>query len=81
MDTSEKKQRREAVRRALTAGTLPSDGPVKIWAGHGSGKTCVVCGRMLTPQDVEYGLEFATRPAVTLDQHCHALWEEERAKR
>lgn len=80
MDTLEKDQRRDAVLKSLQAGALPREGPVKVWAGNGTGRACVVCARTLTPRDVEYELEFDTRQAVTLDRHCHAVWEQERTK-
>jgi hypothetical protein len=79
---------RQKARDAIRAGRLPARAPLHAWAGKGEGATCAVCGLPLTPDDVEFELEFAEvadsgpdpGAMVTRNLHarCFAAWEFER---
>jgi hypothetical protein len=73
-------ERRRAVTKALSAGTVPRDKPAKIWAGTGTDKRCAICGVTMRTADVEYEIEFASGKSVMLDRECHALWDQHRMR-
>ena len=72
----------------------PSDGsapvgPVRLWAGSGTGKQCDLCGKAIGVDDVQYDLEVAeSAPAGekprsrTLSFHlgCYDPWRAGRFK-
>jgi hypothetical protein len=64
---------------ALSAGMLPREHPVRIWAGAGTDTCCALCGDCLTPADIEYEIEFVSGASVTFDRSCYAIWNEQRA--
>jgi hypothetical protein len=39
-----------------------SPGPVRLWAGSGTGKQCDFCGKAISVDDVQYDLEIAESP-------------------
>jgi hypothetical protein len=47
-----------------------------MYAGHGSGATCDVCGDAIQPAQVEYELNYPDEPrTLRLHLHCVGLWE------
>jgi hypothetical protein len=75
---------REKAREVLQAGTLPNRRPDRTWGGRGVGADCTICGVRVTPDELEFELEFARngdRPA--LDKYhvhirCFSIWDTER---
>ena len=65
---------------ALSAGTLPREHPVKIWAGVGTRTRCALCGDTTTPAGTEYEIELASGASVTVDRQCYSIWNEERSR-
>ena len=68
----------DLVRDKLNAGALPYDEPVKVWAGHGSGQPCAVCGKPVVPAEVEYEPQYDAGPPIRFHTECHHVWEAER---
>jgi hypothetical protein len=77
---------RELARRALLDKKLPAKDPDRTWGGHGVGALCTICGEPVTPNDVEYEVQFAhdgANPRLEkyhLHIRCFAAWEMERTK-
>ena len=67
-----------------------SPGPVRLWAGSGTGKQCDFCGKAISVEDVQYDLEVtdsvpvSDKPARprTLSFHlgCYDPWRAGRFK-
>jgi hypothetical protein len=67
-----------------------SPGPVRLWAGSGTGKQCDFCGKAITIDDVQYDLEVEDSAPVadrsprarTLSFHrgCYDPWRAGRFK-
>ncbi len=38
-------------------GTLPSDDPVKVWGGKGTGRSCDGCDELISSSDAEHDVE------------------------
>jgi hypothetical protein len=72
-------QVRERVRELLDARRLPSDDPVKLWAGPSMGKPCGACGETIRTV-TEYELDFAPTLTILLHPRCYAIWNEERRR-
>ena len=70
---------RERVREMLAAHRLPSDDPVKLWAGPSMGKPCTACGETIGSA-TEYELDFPGNVTVLLHPRCYAIWNEERRR-
>ena len=77
---------RDMVRKALQLGIIPARDPDRMWGGNGVGAPCTICGEPVTPDQVEYEVEFAHEGAIPgLDKYhvhlrCFAAWEFERTK-
>jgi hypothetical protein len=77
---------REFTRHAIRKGKLPRRGPDRAWGGPGIGALCAVCEKLVTRDQMEYGLEFARdgdNPGLDklhLHARCFAAWEFERTK-
>jgi hypothetical protein len=73
-------------RIVLENGQLPSHDPDRTWRGPGIGAACAVCGHAVTPDQVEYEVQFARdggSPELDrfhLHLRCFAVWELERTK-
>jgi hypothetical protein len=80
---SENTALRKKIREAIHAGKLPDRSPERTWGGSGSGEQCMICGRCVSPDDVEYEVEFATddqrSPPAAYHAHarCFLAWESE----
>ena len=78
--------RREQARTALRTGKLPVRPPDRTWGGPGVGATCSVCGTPVSPEEMEFEIQFARNDgAPGLDKfhlhiRCFAAWEFERTK-
>jgi len=66
---------RLTIRQRLTEATLFS-APGRLWAGPGSGHTCVVCGRIITAPEIEHEMVLGH---VTIWAHmpCYTIWRQE----
>jgi hypothetical protein len=66
---------RLTIRARLATGALFS-APDKIWSGPGTGRTCVVCGTIISSREVEN--EMILGP-VTIWAHspCYTIWRQE----
>jgi hypothetical protein len=70
---------RERVREMLATHRLPSNDPVKLWAGPSMGKPCSACGETIDTA-TEYELDFAPTVTILLHPRCYAIWNEERRR-
>ena len=68
------------IRAKLASGELQRAKPEKVWAGKGTGQSCWGCGALITPAKVEYEVDLAAGPTLTLRFHqgCLAVWDEAR---
>jgi len=71
---------RRKAREAMLAGVLPARPPVRIWGGSGLGACCVLCGRSVKEQELEYEFELTGSDGargvdkVHLHVPCYAAW-------
>ena len=72
-------QVRERVRGLLTSGRLPSEDPVKLWAGPSMAKPCSCCGEIITTA-TEYELDFSGTLTILFHPRCYAIWNGERKR-
>ena len=70
---------RAIIRLKVASGILPKDAPRKMWAGYGTGKTCVACNLATTQKDIEYEVDMANARTFSFHQLCITLWHQERA--
>ena len=79
-------QLRQLARQVLLNGTLPRRDPDRTWGGPGVGAMCTVCEQPVTPDQMEYEVQFArdgNNPGLDrfhLHIRCFAVWELERTK-
>jgi hypothetical protein len=66
------------IRLKVSAGVLPKDAPVKMFAGYGTGKVCAACDGSTTKKDVEYEVDMADGRTLSFHQPCITLWHQER---
>lgn len=58
--------------------TLPYQEPLRMWASHGTGARCNLCGAPIEARDIEYEVELAAPGNPTgLHFHfkCYRAWE------
>ena len=67
------------IRLKLSAGALPKEAPVKMFAGYGTGKLCAACDLLTTKKDIEYDVDMANGRTLSFHQPCVTLWHQERA--
>ena len=71
---------RQKARDAMLAGVLPAKPPVRISGGSGLGACCVLCGKSVNEEELEYEFELAgSGGARRLDKFhlhvpCYAAW-------
>jgi hypothetical protein len=84
LDDDEESALRQRVRAAFNAGTLPKRSPTRTWGGPGTDAPCAICGRVVTPEEVEFEMEFEQGPGDLgprnhcVHQRCFVAWELER---
>ena len=77
---------RRVVRLVLESGKLPRRDPDQTWGGPGVGALCTICAQPITPEEIEYEVQFAHDGATPrldkfhLHLRCFAVWELERTK-
>ena len=82
----DEQQLRAKAREVLKAGKVPDRRPDRTWGGHGVGATCVVCDLAVTPQQMEFEIQFARdgdNPGLDkfhVHIRCYAAWEFERQR-
>ncbi len=75
--------RADFVARILTrmaAGQLPAKPCERTWAGRGTDRACDVCGRPITPSEIECEADFANDTVLRFHLTCYELWEEARVR-
>lgn len=83
MASTTKDRLRERIREAIQVGRLPCQPPARSWGGGGTGAACAICGERISPNQLEYELEFARagdweRARVHVHLQCCSAWELER---
>jgi hypothetical protein len=73
---------REKAREALRTGTLPSRRPDRTWGGRGVGADCTICSRPVTPDELEFEVEFTGDGHGGPDTYhfhiqCFTVWSSE----
>ena len=77
---------REKARQVLRDGKLPNRRPDRTWGGPGVGARCSVCDLPVTPDQLEFEIEFARdgdNPGPDkyhVHTRCFAAWEFERRR-
>jgi hypothetical protein len=77
---------RAKVREVLQAGKLPNRRPDRTWGGPGVGAACAVCDLPVTPDQMEFEIQFSYDGGNPgLDKYhvhirCFAAWEFERRR-
>jgi hypothetical protein len=71
----------DTIRSKLDAGLLPRDDHIKLWAGYGSGRSCVACEQTILPAQVEHELEFEDERLLQMHVGCAGLYAAERRRR
>jgi hypothetical protein len=72
---------REKAREAIASGKLPMRKADRTLGGLGTGRTCVLCGGLLTPTQMEIEVELnrqGSAPGLEryhLHPRCFAAWE------
>lgn len=69
----------QRVRELLASGRLPSDDPLKLWAGPSMAKPCSCCGELINTA-TEYELDFSGTVTILFHPRCYAIWNEERKR-
>jgi hypothetical protein len=64
-------------------GRLPHQAPERMWGGSGSGAACAVCGEQISPDQMEYELEYRRagnygRASFHVHVRCCPAWGLER---
>lgn len=67
------------MRGLLASGRLPTDDPIKLWAGPSMAKACSCCGEIISTA-TEYELEFSGTLTILFHPRCYAIWNEERKR-
>jgi len=62
---------RRRVREALQTDRLPPRAPDRTWGGPGSGAACVICERIVSPDEVGLDLEYE-QTGGTVSHPAHA---------
>jgi hypothetical protein len=70
---------RSRICQLIDEGELPAIIAKRIQAGYGSGLQCHACGRLITPEQLEY--ESLVPKALRLHLECHLLWQIECVER
>jgi hypothetical protein len=74
---------RDRARRAMLSGRLPGRRPDRIWGGPSGGAECAICGARVTPDELDFEIEFFRNEGDRgVDRHhvhihCLAAWETE----
>jgi hypothetical protein len=65
-------------RYRLDVGQLPPCEPITLLGAVGSGAPCALCDSPITPREVEYEVEVASRRGSSWRFHirCHAAWRD-----
>jgi hypothetical protein len=62
----------------IDQGNLPPAGRHELFGRKGDGLPCVCCDRLITPQQIEYDVEFAGDIGTVMPMHagCYHAWQE-----
>ena len=63
-----------ALERVQT-GELPADLPKSVWAGNGGGDPCVLCGKYIRHDEVEYEVQDNVERVFLFHLRCNAIWQ------
>ena len=65
----------ELIRHKLRVGTLPRALPATLYAGWGRDTACDACDETITPDQVEYELDYPRELRhYCLHLHCYGIW-------
>jgi hypothetical protein len=56
---------------------MPQRGPLRTWAGHGTGVICNGCGESIQAHEIEYEVEMppgSDVPALNFHLACYRTW-------
>jgi hypothetical protein len=59
----------------IRTGELPGERPESVWAGHGGGDPCALCGKHIGSNDVEYEVKDSADRVFLFHLRCHAIWQ------
>ena len=65
---------RVRIRQMVERGQIPCEEPETLWAGKGTGDSCLACGQPIATTEVEYEVEFAAA-TYRLHRPCYMIWE------
>ena len=69
---------------AIRTQRLPNRPPSRVWGGSGFWMQCVICGSLVTAEQVGYELQFAEGDAPATEYHvhvrCFTAWDQERRR-
>jgi hypothetical protein len=68
------------VRNKIAAGALPSEPPMKLWAGPGTDLRCAACDLSITAADIEDETEHSGRRVLRFHQACFTAWDAQRVR-
>ena len=63
----------KTIRPLADVARLPRKGPIKLWAGAGSGATCARCGLRIDASDVEYEVSLGEDGAASIRIHVECF--------
>ena len=74
------KEVRELIRLRLRSGQLPHTGKHEVFGRKGDGLPCACCDQLITPQQIEHDVEFAsdlgTLSTMPMHAYCYHAWQE-----
>ena len=53
---------------------LPSDEPLKLWAGYGNGRSCDGCEKSITATEIEHELDLPGEVILRFHVACAGFW-------
>jgi hypothetical protein len=59
----------------IARGVLPSNKPLTLWAGHGSGRPCDACDKPIARTEFEYDLDLPGDLIIRFHDACAGFWQ------
>src|ERR1700733_2486717 len=74
---------RQLIKMGMLAHRLPRARGRQLYAGHGEGLPCACCGETITPEQVQYDVEWdeegGSRKVLSMHLPCYDSWRAESA--
>ena len=67
-----------AIRAKVSDGELPRTAAAKTFYGHGEGKTCCACDRVVGKHEIEVEADFAGALTLRFHSYCFTEWQKAR---